>query len=123
MNKNDIDQAHQQGSPQDDRTAARKAGQGMRAHDRPRWEMARLREASKNIGQQLEEQVHKRPYVVIGAATGIGFVAGSLLGSRLGQILLAAGLGYAAKNVLEGNMGMERIQESIERLAHERSKG
>jgi len=83
-------------------------------------EMARLREIGRNLGSQIEEQVHKRPYVVVGAAAGLGFVAGSLLGSRLGQVLLAAGIGYVAKNVLEGNIGVERIQEGIARLTHER---
>ena len=91
--------------------------------DRARIEMARLRAAGKNIGSQVEEHVQKRPYVVIGAAAGLGFVAGSLLGSRLGQVMIAAGLGYVAKNLLDGDIGIERIQESIERLARERSKG
>jgi ElaB/YqjD/DUF883 family membrane-anchored ribosome-binding protein len=87
-------------------------------------ELDRLREVGRNIGSQLEEQVQKRPYVVIGAAAGIGFVAGSLFGSRLGQVLLAAGIGYLVKNVASGDIGVERIQEGIERLTQQdRAKG
>jgi ElaB/YqjD/DUF883 family membrane-anchored ribosome-binding protein len=82
-------------------------------------EMDRLREVGRNIGSQLEEQVQKRPYVVIGAAAGIGFVAGSLFGSRLGQMLLAAGIGYLVKNVVNGDIGVDRIQERLERLTQE----
>ena len=82
-------------------------------------EMDRLREAGRNLGSQIDEQVRKRPYVVLGAAAGIGFVAGSLLGSRLGQVLLAAGLGYAAKRVLGDDFGIERIQTEIEKLTGE----
>ena len=66
---------------------------------RLRTEIARLREVGRNLGGQIDEQVRKRPYVGLGAAAGVGFVAGSLLGSRLGQVLLAAGIGYAAKRV------------------------
>lgn len=84
-------------------------------------DVARLREVGKNLGEQIEEQVHKRPYVVIGAAAGIGFVAGSLFGSRLGQMLLAAGLGYVAKNLLAGDIDVERLQEKLEEISGERS--
>jgi hypothetical protein len=86
-------------------------------------EMERLRAVGRNLGAQLGEQVQKRPYVVIGAAAGLGFVAGSLLGSRLGQMLLAAGIGYVAKNLAEGDIGVERIQERLEQLAGEREPG
>ena len=83
-------------------------------------DVARLREVGKNLGAQIEEQVHKRPYVVIGAAAGIGFVAGSLFGSRLGQMLLAAGLGYVVKNLVEGNVDIERLREKLEEISGER---
>jgi hypothetical protein len=84
-------------------------------------DVARLREVGKNLGAQLEEQVQKRPYVVIGAAAGIGFVAGSLFGSRLGQMLLAAGLGYIAKNLVAGDISVEHLQEKLEEISGERS--
>ncbi len=54
--------------------------------------------------------------MVIGAAAGVGFAAGSVLGSRLGQVLLAAGMGYVAKHVLAGDLGIDRIQAGLERL-------
>ena len=82
-------------------------------------EMDRLREVGRNLGGQIDEQVHKRPYVVLGAAAGFGFVAGSILGSRLGQVLLAAGVGYVAKRVLGGELGIDRIQAGIEKLTGE----
>ena len=82
-------------------------------------EMDRLREVGRNLGGQLDEQVRKRPYAVVGAAAGLGFVAGSILGSRLGQVLLAAGLGFAAKRVLGDEFGVDRLQAGLERLASE----
>jgi hypothetical protein len=84
-------------------------------------DLARLREVGRNLSTQLGQQARKRPYVVAGAAAGIGFVAGSIFGSRLGQMLLAAGVGYFAKNLLAGNIGIERLQENLEKLAHERT--
>jgi hypothetical protein len=86
-------------------------------------EIERLRAARKNLGAQLEEQVRKRPYVVIGAAAGVGFFAGSLLGSRLGQLLIAAGIGYVAREALEGGPGIDRIREGIEELTGEKAQG
>ena len=86
-------------------------------------QMKHLREAGKNLGGQIEEQARKRPFVVVGTAAGLGFVAGSLFGSRLGQVVLAGALGYLAKNVMAGDVGMQRIQEGIERLTRDRAKG
>jgi len=82
-------------------------------------EMDRLREVGRNLGGQIDEQVRKRPYAVLGAAAGFGFVAGSILGSRLGQVLLAAGIGYAAKRVLGGDFSIERVQAELEKLTAE----
>jgi hypothetical protein len=78
--------------------------------------MARLREVAENLGAQFNEQAHKRPFVVIGAAAGVGFVAGSLFGSRFGQMLLAVGVGYSIKSALGGDLGVERIRAGIEKL-------
>jgi ElaB/YqjD/DUF883 family membrane-anchored ribosome-binding protein len=86
-------------------------------------EVDRLREVGRNLAGQLDEQVRKRPYVVLGAAAGFGFVAGSLLGSRLGQVMIAAGVGYAAKRVLGDDFGIERIQAEIEKLTGETGRG
>ncbi len=82
-------------------------------------EMDRLRDVGRNLSEQIDEQVHKRPYVALGAAAGIGFVAGSILGSRLGQVLLAAGVGYAAKQLLGGEFGLDRLKAGLEELTGE----
>ena len=84
-----------------------------------RAQLNRLREVGRNLGGQFDDQVRKRPYVVLGAVAGVGFVAGSVLGSRLGQMLLAAGVGYVAKRVLGGEFGLERLQAGLERLTGE----
>jgi hypothetical protein len=86
-------------------------------------DLDRLREVGRNLGGQLDEQVRKRPYAVLGAAAGFGFVAGSILGSRFGQVLLAAGVGYAAKRVLGDEFGVDRIQAGLERLTREVERG
>jgi hypothetical protein len=87
-----------------------------------RIDVARLREAGRNLATQLEQQAAKRPFVVIGAAAGVGFVAGSLFGSRLGQALLAAAGGYFAKNLLEGDGVLRRLQDNLDKLAEERAR-
>jgi hypothetical protein len=126
MNRTDADERSKQPTGQVERTSTggepRQRGEAQESA-RAKLEMDRLRAAGKNLGTQLEEQVRKRPYVVIGAAVGVGFVAGSLLGSRLGQLIIAAGIGYMARETLEGGPGMERIREGIEQLTGERAQG
>jgi hypothetical protein len=103
-------------------------GEGARPRrGRPAFDRARMRELSRNLGLQLKAQTGKRPYVMLGAAASIGFIAGSLFGSRLGQVALAAGIGYVAKNVLQGNVDLEslgqRVEQHLDGLTPERAKG
>lgn len=88
----------------------------MAGETRRRFEMDCLREAGKNLSEQIDEQVRKRPYVMMGAAVGVGFVAGSFLGSRLGQMLLAVGIGFVARSALEGELSAEALRNGIEKI-------
>jgi hypothetical protein len=92
------------------------------AKERVGVEIERLKAAGRNLGRQLEAQVRERPLVALGAAAGIGFVAGALVGSRLGQLAIALGIGYVAKNLVNGEPGgierlVERGIEKLERAA------
>jgi ElaB/YqjD/DUF883 family membrane-anchored ribosome-binding protein len=82
-------------------------------------ELGRWREVGVNLGSQVDEQVHKRPYIAVAVAVGLGFIAGSLLGNRLGQIVLAFGIGYAAKSMLGDRAGLETLHTGLERLTGE----
>ena len=93
--------------------------EGERDEGQPGIDLARLREAGLHARRQFEEQLRKRPYVVLGASAGVGFVVGSVLGSRLGQLIVAAGVGYFAKSVLERDV-VDRLLHEIEKLANER---
>ncbi len=118
-NADDPQPPHAPGRERGQEHASRRPDSGYRADSssaRRPIEMDRLREVGRNLGGQIDEQVRKRPYAVLGAAVGFGFVAGSILGSRLGQVLLAAGVGYAAKRVLGGEFGIDRIQAGLEKL-------
>ena len=125
MNNTNIEDPQQAGRAQERPQASggRRAEQARRgetaASHKPRIDLERLREVGKNLGGQVDDQVQKRPYVVIGAAAGAGFIAGSILGSRLGQILLATGVGYAAKQLLGSDFGLERLQAGLEKLTGE----
>ena len=125
MNRTNLEDQGQN-SPQERRSERTRRGHAESRgddHERRKLELARLAEVSRNLGSQVEEQVQKRPYVVIGAAAGIGFVAGSLFGSRFGQVLLAAGLGYVVKNLVGGELGVDGIQAGIEKLTGEAGTG
>jgi ElaB/YqjD/DUF883 family membrane-anchored ribosome-binding protein len=126
MNRSNIDETQSTqaesggGASEHGRRSSRDRGareQEPATHEGHGVDIERLREAGRNLGSQLEEQMVRRPYVVVGAAAGIGFVAGSLFGSRLGQMILAVGVGYAAKNVLASSGGLEKIRSGIDKLA------
>ncbi len=126
MNRPSADDVQQQpprGQERAQEPGARRQETGYRAGSgaapwRP-IEIDRLKQVGRNLGGQLDEQVRKRPYVVLGAAVGAGFVAGSILGSRLGQMLLAVGMGYGVKRMLGEDFGIERIQAELEKLTGE----
>jgi ElaB/YqjD/DUF883 family membrane-anchored ribosome-binding protein len=119
MNRTSSDEESQHAREREGRGERPAAGSAEAGGD----EIARLRAVGRNLATQLAEQVEKRPYVAIGAAAGAGFVVGSVFGSRLGQMLLAAAIGYAMKNVIEGNIGVEQIEERLEALTGERTQG
>ena len=81
-------------------------------------DVARLREAGLRARRRLEDEMRKRPYAVLGASAGVGFVLGSVLGSRFGQMIVAAGIGYFGKSLLERDV-VERLRLQIERLVRE----
>ena len=67
-----------------------------------RLDMKKVLSEAKSLGQRLESQMSARPFVVLGAASGVSFVAGAILGRRVGQLAIAIGLGFAASRLLEG---------------------
>lgn len=124
MDRTDIEDQGQRTQQGQEKRRSRKNERGALAGEAGEGgvDIERLREVGQNLSSQLEEQVQKRPYVVVGAAAGIGFVLGSLFGSRLGQVLLAAGIGYVVKNVVAGDLGVEGIEQGLEKLTGERQQ-
>ena len=59
---------------------------------------------AKSLTSRLESQVTERPFVALGAVAGLSFVAGSILGSRVGQLAVAIGIGYAATRIAQINV-------------------
>ena len=59
---------------------------------------------AKSLTSRLEAQVKARPFVALGAVAGISFVAGSILGNRIGQLAVAIGIGYAATRIAQVNV-------------------
>ena len=114
MNKESASQGNETREPQQPAhtaaAAARRVADKMKAEEeRAEVALERLKEVGKNLGDQIEDQLRERPYVVLGVATGIGFIAGSVMGSRLGQMAVALAGGYLARNLLAnaGYLGKE----------------
>ena len=85
--------------------------------------MERIKSVGQNLGQQIEQQLSDRPYVVLGAVAGVGFVAGALIGSRLGQIAVAIAGGYLIRNAIRAQGGdlQKVVKQGIDKLTNERT--
>jgi ElaB/YqjD/DUF883 family membrane-anchored ribosome-binding protein len=120
MNQTNIGDVHA-GSTRESRQERKRrmAQEGLSAGARRRIELGRWRDAGRNLSAQIDEQVHKRPYVALGAAAGLGFVAGSMFGTRLGQLVMAIGLGYVAKGILGDAASLEALQAGLEKMTGE----
>ncbi len=116
MNRSDLENQAERAA-RAERFGEHRAAEARRA--RRTIEMERLKQVGMNLGGQVDEQVRKRPYVVVGAAAGVGFIAGSLFGSRLGQMLLAVGIGFALKSMLEGELTPEGLRERLDKFTGE----
>ncbi|MCL2449279.1 MAG: hypothetical protein FWD17_10050 [Polyangiaceae bacterium] len=117
MNQTNIGDVHA-GSAGESKPERKRRLQG--TGERGRKEVQRWLDAGKNLGSQLDEQVQKRPYVAVGAAAGLGFVAGSLFGTRLGQLALALGIGYVVKSMLGERANLESLEAGLELVTGER---
>lgn len=66
---------------------------------------ATLMQSGSAVVRSLEEQVEKRPYMMIAAAAGTAFGLGALMGSRVGRLLTALCASYAVKELARGEVG------------------
>ena len=58
---------------------------------------------AKSLGERLDAQMTTHPYVALGAVAGASFLAGAILGTRIGRFAVAVGLGYAATRFAQMN--------------------
>jgi hypothetical protein len=78
--------------------------------------MAELREVAGKIQRTVSEQIEKAPYVVPIAAAGAGFIAGTLMASKLTRTLLLVGGGYAVAEFIRSG-GVDKVAGYFERMA------
>lgn len=78
--------------------------------------MKRLVETGRKIGNEAVGHARRRPQLAIGIALATGFVAGSVFGSRLGQVIVAAATGYLVKHALTGDQALEDLRRTLERI-------
>ncbi len=119
MNPTSFNEQHEGTTPRDHGVHRSESARSAdpRVPRRRKIDIARALEIGRNLGVQIEDQAKKRPFVIVGAAIGVGFVGGSLLGSRLGQMVLAAAIGYGLRNAVGGPT--DPIRTGLGRLAGE----
>lgn len=75
-----------------------------------------VRSMARDLNAQLATQVREKPYAAIGLAAGAGFVAGSILGSRIAQLGVAAAAGYLARDVMQGSEVGSELRRMVDRV-------
>jgi hypothetical protein len=89
-----------------------RSGSGRETHG---VDLKKYLDAGRNVGRTLEDQIVTRPYVALGIVGGAGFLLGSLIGSRVGQIAVAIGIGFAATKVMQGK-GLETMKDVAKKV-------
>ena len=69
-------------------------------------------QSGRAVARALDEQVEKRPYVVIAVAAGAAFGFGALMGSRVGRLLTALCASYVMKELVRGELG-QRVGAAV----------
>ena len=82
------------------------------------FDMDKVRETMRKLGTDAIEQTKAHPQIAVGVGVGIGFIAGSIFGTRLGQLACALGAGYVLKHALANGASLDSIQRSIEKLVN-----
>ena len=63
--------------------------------------LARVRTVAQNLNRQIDHQMKERPWAMMAGAATTGFLAGSILGSRIAQLAVAAAAGYLGRDLIE----------------------
>ena len=95
--------ANEKANASTDKSADKRAKRSdLRSHDEHGVDVKKVLSEAKSLGRRLETQMAARPLTVLAAASGASFVAGAILGRRVGQLAVAIGLGFVASRLFEG---------------------
>jgi hypothetical protein len=72
-----------------------------------------LARAAQNAREGIVEYVKERPIAALGIAAGAGFVAGCVLGSRVGRIALMVAAGSVAQDLLNESLGEGGVKKLV----------
>jgi len=104
MNKNSVE---------NDELKSAKRTRGSADTDEVNVQLAKIRRAGTNIGEEITSYVKKQPLAAVGIAAGAGFVLGSIFGTRLGRMALVAAAGYAAQELIAGTLGEGGVKKAL----------
>jgi hypothetical protein len=67
--------------------------------------LARIKDAGANAGEEIARFARARPLLTAGIAATVGFLGGSVLGTRTGRFLVALAASHAARDALGAALG------------------
>jgi hypothetical protein len=90
-----------------------------------RSQLDQLARAARNVGEDVANYVRRRPVAAIGIAAGAAFVAGTVLGSRVGRFALIMAAGSLAQDILDESLGeggvKKLVTDELSRLVRSRA--
>lgn len=75
----------------------------------------RVKRARRELMNRMQAEMRTRPEMTLATVGGVSFIAGALLGNRLGRAIMYAVVPYAISRVVKGQLG-PKLQEYIQEL-------
>ncbi len=72
----------------------------------------------RGLGSRVQRDMETHPEALLVAVGGASFVAGAVLGSRLGRILLSAAIPLGLQHLVESEVG-PRLRSYVRELLHD----
>jgi hypothetical protein len=73
---------------------------------------------SRGLGKRIQNDLQTRPEALLIAVGGASFLAGAILGSRLGRLILSAAIPFGIQHLVESEVA-PRLQSYVKDLMHD----
>jgi hypothetical protein len=101
----------------------RRARPSTRPHDEGTWNgLSDVVRAGRSLPRKVKREMALRPEVLLATVGGASFLAGAVLGSRLGRALLAAAIPIGLERLISSEIAPKLVKYAKEMLGKEEAE-